>query len=136
MKNKAIPGINIQWPWSQLLLSGKKTVETRSYDIPEKYRGVDLAIIETPGPRGKKDAGITKARIIGTIVFEKTYRFQSVKHWQSEENLHFVPTKDPQYAWSKRDEVWGWVVKSVRKFSKPTIAPKNRGIIFTRKIEI
>ena len=53
-------GINIQSPWSRLLIEGDKCVETRSYPIPEKYVGEDLGLIETPG----KD-GDFKARIIG-----------------------------------------------------------------------
>ncbi len=130
MAKRTIPGINIQWPWSQLLLSGEKTVETRGYDISEKYRGVELALIETPGPRGKKEAGIERSRIIGTIVFEKTYRYQSKKHWQSEERLHHVPTKDPQYAWSNRDEKWGWKVKSIKALKKPMPSPKKKGIVY------
>ena len=51
-----------------MLLSGEKTVETRGYPLPEKYVGCELAIIETPGPRGRREAGIEKARIVGTIV--------------------------------------------------------------------
>ena len=43
--NLVLNGINIQFPISQLILSGDKTVETRTYPIPERYLGVDLALI-------------------------------------------------------------------------------------------
>lgn len=133
---KSIPGINIQWPWSELIVNGHKTVETRSYDIPEKHRGVELAIIETPGTRGKKEAGIDQARIIGTVVFEKTYQYSSQKHWASDESRHRVPVNDPQYRFSSEKPKWAWVVKRVTKFNKPKSAPVKRGIIFATQCKV
>ena len=55
-------GINIQAPWSQLLINSDKCVETRSYALPDKYIGEELLLIETPGKNGK-----FKARIIGIL---------------------------------------------------------------------
>jgi hypothetical protein len=46
-------GINIQAPWSQLLINGQKCVETRSYPLPKNYEGVPLALVETPGKYGQ-----------------------------------------------------------------------------------
>ena len=62
-------GINIQTPWSELLINGDKSVETRSYPLPEKYMGEELALIETPGRYGR-----FKARIIGTITFSHSFK--------------------------------------------------------------
>ena len=52
MKNSVLPAINIQFPISELILSGKKTIETRTYALPEKYIERDLYLIETPGSNG------------------------------------------------------------------------------------
>ena len=46
-------GLNIQTPWSSLLIDGLKTVETRSYHLPLKYEGIELYLVETPGKLGK-----------------------------------------------------------------------------------
>ena len=62
---KTIPGVNIRWPWSKLLLEGTKTVETRSYPLPTGFVGKEIAVIETPGPNGKKN-GIPKSAYYGT----------------------------------------------------------------------
>lgn len=131
-----LPGINIQWPWSSLLLEGKKTIETRSYPIPEKHVGKTLAIIETPGPRGKREAGIVKARIIGTIVFASCKEYHSQEEWQSDEALHLVPTDDPQYQFTRNKPKWGWIVKQVSPLPKHASAPKKRGIVFATKCTI
>ena len=44
-----LPGINIQAPWAEAIVSGRKVIETRFYPMPRKWVGQPLAIIETPG---------------------------------------------------------------------------------------
>ena len=127
----------MQWPWSELLLSGKKTIETRTYPLPEKYKGIELALIETPGPRGKKEAGIEKARIVGTIVFGDSVEYTSEKQWRKDSKRHLVDIKDSQFSWEKRDRhVWGWTVLKVTSLTNPAEVPKIRGIIFAKACEI
>ena len=36
---KRYTALNVQYPISQDILSGEKTIETRTYVIPEKYLG-------------------------------------------------------------------------------------------------
>lgn len=131
-QSRTIQGLNIQWPWSELLLSGKKRVETRSYALPEKLKGVELAVIETAGPRGKKEAGIHKARIIGTIVFESSFRYKNKKEWLADRGRHLVSQDDSLYGFKSEKQKWGWVVKSFTKLDKPAPAPSKRGIIFAK----
>lgn len=134
--SRDIPGINIQWPWSQLLLVGKKTIETRSYSLPEKFRDVELAVIETPGPRGKKEAGILESRIIGTIVFSRSFRYSTKNEWMKDQDKHLVLPSDPQFAFLSGKEKWGWVVKEVTLFERPKPRPSKTGIIFSKSCRI
>lgn len=134
--SKVIPGINMQWPWSVFLLDGEKTVETRSYPLPEKYRNQPLAMIETPGPRGKKEAGITEARITGIITFSDSFQYKTRKQWLADRNRHCVAPDDPHFGFKLDKEKWGWVVASVEKFERPLLAPKKRGIVFATACEI
>ena len=129
---KQLDGINIQWPWSELLLSGAKTVETRSYRLPERLHGVEIAVIETPGKRGKEDAGIVRARIIGTIVFSKSYRYSSKNHWKREYEKHRVPQDDSLYGYKSDKDKWAWIVESFKKLDRPAPPPAKRGIIFAK----
>ncbi len=135
-KSKKLPGLHVQWPWSQLLLSGKKTIETRSYKLPKKYEGVELALIETPGPKGKRLGGIVQARIIGTITFSGCFQYESKRAWQGDRRSHCVDLSDPQYAWGSSAERWAWQVESLKKLKTPKPAPKKRGIVFALNCEI
>lgn len=118
-------GINIQAPWSDLLIGGQKTVETRSYPLPKKYEGVELALIETPGKHGK-----FKSRIIGTITFSHCFEYKTKKDWRSDYARHKVDLTSKFYWWNDKPK-YGWVVSDIVKFDDPVDAPKNRGIVFT-----
>ncbi len=131
MSKRSIPGINIQFPWSELLVSGKKTVETRSYPLPKKFIDVELAIIETPGRLGKKN-GIFKARIIGTIIFSSSKLYPTCASWLADRKFHLVEKEDPMYGFSLLKPKYGWQVASVARLNSPALPPTSRGIIFAK----
>lgn len=124
-------GINIQSPWSKLLIDKIKCVETRSYSLPKKYEGEELAIIETPGRYGN-----FKARIIGTIVFSHSFKYPNKQSWIDDFNRHLVSPKDNNYGWNEDKDKYGWVVSAVNKFDEHQIAPENKGIIFTLDCQV
>ena len=132
---RVIPGVHIQWPWSQLILSGKKTVETRSYPLPKKYLGKALAVIETPGPRGAK-AGVEKSRIIGIVCFSESFQYRTKEEWVRDRKRHLVEQNDPQFAFSHIKQKWGWVVSKVELIENPVAPPKRRGIVFATACRI
>lgn len=119
-------GINIQSPWSGLLINGMKSVETRTYPLPKKYEGVELALIETPGKIGR-----FKSRIIGTITFSHCFKYPDEQAWKDDYNRHKVEETDRNYRWDNNKPKYGWVVSNIRKFDKPVNPPKRRGIIFS-----
>lgn len=135
-KFDVLDGINIQWPWSELLVSGKKTVETRSYPLPEKLRGVEIAIIETPGPSGKREAGISKARIIGTIIFADSYEYKSKQQWLNEHGLHLVEPTDKQFRFIKTKKKYAWTVGLVRRLNQSVAPPAKRGIVLAKNCKV
>jgi hypothetical protein len=118
-------GINIQTPWSQYLINGSKSVETRSYPLPKKYEGVELALIETPG-RNRH----LKTRIIGTITFSHCFRYKNETEWKLDTNRHKVGTDNINYGWDTNKPKYGWVVSKIVKFDEPVDPPKKRGIIY------
>lgn len=119
-------GINIQIPWSFLLINGQKTVETRSYPLPKKYEDIKLALIETPGKYGR-----FKSRIIGTIVFSHSFEYKSKDEWIDDYDRHKVEEFDEFLYWNDTKYKFGWVVSQIKKFDKPISAPQKKGIIFT-----
>jgi hypothetical protein len=119
-------GLNIQCPWSQLLINGDKSVETRSYPLPKKYEGVELALIETPGKYGQ-----FKSRIIGTITFSHYFKYPDEQSWMDDYNRHKVEKLDEFYGWNPDKPKYGWVVSNIEKFDEPIPYLKKKGIVFT-----
>jgi len=130
---RVLKGINIQWPWSELLLSTEKTIETRSYPLPEALRGVPLALIETPGPRGRKEAGILTARITGVITFRESKEYLSKSSWEKDFKNHRVDPKDPNFRFKAGKRKFGWIVESVERLAAPVPPPQKRGIVYATR---
>lgn len=119
-------GINIQCPWSQLLIDGDKCVETRSYPLPKKYEGEELALIETPGKFGD-----FKARILGTITFSHSFKYPDKNAWIDDCARHLVDKDNENFGWKEDKDKYGWVVSNIIKFEEYQSAPDKKGIIFT-----
>jgi len=119
-------GLNVRSPWSTLLINGQKSVETRSYTLPQRLEGVELALIETPGKSAK-----FKSRIIGTITFSGCIQYSSKEQWESDESRHKVDINGGLYSWKDKPK-FGWIVKSVKRFENPVDPPTKRGIIYAK----
>jgi len=124
-------GLNIQTPWSFLLINGDKSVETRSYPLPKKYEGVELALVETPGKYGK-----FKSRIIGAITFSHSFEYPNERSWIDDYQRHKVEQNDSQYGWNYSKPKYGWVVSDIKKFDHHIPAPKKKGIVFTKNCKV
>lgn len=123
----SFPAINIQQPFAGMILSGRKTVETRKYTLPGKYVGRNLFIVETPG----KSGGF-RARIVGIVKFGPSFRYQSREHFRGDWRKHRV-APDSYFDWTDLNPKWGWPIVSVVKTSQVE-CPGIRGIIFTRAV--
>lgn len=126
---KTYTALNIQWPISEMILNKEKTIETRTYPIPDKYLGKDLLMIETPGKNGN-----FKARVVAIINFSECKKYTSKESFYKETNLHCV-TKNSEWAWTNKSK-FGWKIEKVLILDKPFLAPPKKGIIFTNNISI
>jgi hypothetical protein len=131
----SISGINIQYPWSELLVTKKKTIETRGYCLPSKYINQPLAIIETPGKTGKAN-GVNKARIVGVITFSESIEYFTKKQWLADQRRHLVAEDDPLFRFKAGTKKWGWIVEKVQRLRVPTNPPTSRGIVFAKNCEV
>lgn len=125
---KIYSGVNIQWPISQDIVNGSKTIETRTYKIPEKYLNKEIALIETPGPKGN-----FKARTIAIIKFTNCIEYKNKTEFYKDIEKHLV-TKGSSWAWKDKKK-WGWTVEVIKKISPPVLCTQ-RGITFRTNIEI
>ncbi|WP_419172632.1 hypothetical protein [Halobacteriovorax sp.] len=121
-------GINIQWPISELILSGEKVIETRTYKIPDHYLNQEILMIETPGPNGK-----FKSRIVAIIKFTECFQYKNKTDFYKDSKKHCVDKNSP-WAWTDKPK-WGWKVEIIKKLSPP-IKCNIRGITFRKGIEI
>lgn len=124
-------GLNVTSPWSMLLINGDKRVETRSYPLPKRLEGVELALIETPGKYGR-----FKSRIIGTITFSHSFQYPDKQSWKDDYNRHKVEENDKFYSWNENKKKYGWVVSNITKFENPIEPPKKRGIIYVKDCQV
>ncbi|MSP19899.1 MAG: hypothetical protein EXR74_10065 [Bdellovibrionales bacterium] len=128
--SKTYSAINIQFPISQLILSGQKSVETRTYPIPIKYIGVPLLIVETPGKKGS-----FKSRIVGLIRFDECFEYSSERAFYLDFKRHKVD-KNSDWAWEENTSKWGWKIGELKIFSKPFHIRKRIGIKFTVDVKL
>ena len=126
-QKKSYPGINIQWPISELILNREKTIETRTYPIPKKYLNTEMILIETPGPKGK-----FKARTRAIIKFTDCFQYKSKKEFYADFKRHRV-SKDSPWAWTDKTK-WGWKIKWIKKTNRKKVTCK--GIVYTARIFI
>jgi hypothetical protein len=129
-KRILISGINIQWPISELILSGQKSIETRTYPIPKKHIGVPIALIETPGLDG-----IFKARIRGIIKFDQSFEYRSKDDFYKDIKRHRVGP-DSAWKWTSKRKKFGWPVSILTIFETPLDPPKKRGIVFAGNCDV
>lgn len=121
-------GINIQAPIARLILEGKKTVETRTYQIPRAYIGSWMVVIETPGVTGR-----FTARMIGLVRFGESFEYPNRESFYAHSHLHLVK---PDSCWKWKDGVskFGWPVDDVAIFDKPLALKKRSGIRYSKGI--
>ena len=128
MSGKKYTGINVQFPISELIISKEKTIETRTYPIPDRYVGEEMILIETPGKKGK-----FKARMRAIVVFTSCFKYSSEKQFYKDVRRHCV-TRDSDWAWVPGKEKWGWEVVVRRVFKTPLPLKKRSGIVYSKDI--
>lgn len=93
-------------------------------------------MIETPGPKGKKEAGIVKARIIGIVVFSGCVKYQSKSDWENDFEYHKVEKLNEQFVFTLENPKWEWKIERTFAFDEPIPAPQKRGIVFATTCRI
>lgn len=129
MSERSYVGVNIQYPISKDIVSGKKNIETRTYSIPESYLGCEMLLIETPGKSGD-----FKSRIIAIIKFTDCFLYKNKKQFYADVHNHLVTPESP-WAWKDKSK-WGWRVEVVKKIIPPIEVTRRKGIVFTKGLKI
>ncbi len=123
-------GLELQQPFSGMVMSGMKTIETRSYPLPSSLLYKHICLIESkPGKDGVSDLkdfaynrtgneedgkeGETHPRILGTIVFSECFEYESEEQWKQDCDAHCVSV-ETYYDWPRSRNL-EYMIKEERK---------------------
>ena len=84
----------------------EKIIETRTYPLPERLKGIELAFIETPGKKGK-----FKSRVVAIIKFSDSFEYKTKKEFYADIEKHKV-AKNSDWAWKDKSK-HGWIIESL-----------------------
>ena len=112
-------GLELQQPFSSLVLDGSKTVETRSYELPQNLLYKHILIIESKAgedgvsgignlcENNTKDDAAEGAdeqeeypRIVGSVVFGECFEYHTERMWNEDQQKHAVPVGS-YYSWPR-----------------------------------
>ena len=118
-------GLEMQHPWSRLLLNGTKTIETRLYDLPKDLIGRKIFILESqPGKDGVSSIGNVldsndierNIKTVGWVKFDRVSMYRYRAKFEADEKKHLVK-RDSGYGWKEDTKlIYGWVVASKGKY--------------------
>lgn len=126
--------LEVQAPFSRLILSGKKSIETRSYQLPEDLLHTSIVLCESaPGLAGVStlsDSVIESQPgllLIGEIYVSHSKEYTSQEEWDEDRECHQVPS-DSAYEWTPTEigRRYGWYIERVTVYSKPLSVPAMR----------
>ena len=97
-------GLNVQWPFSQLILCGAKSIEVRNYALGHRCiakAGEEVWIVETRGPCASastnavvQDAAIAprrqEAHIVGCVTFSGSQCYESQHSFREDVSAHRI----------------------------------------------
>ena len=137
-------GLNIQWPFSQLLVMGAKTVFVTDSELAPLYSQVrdyeldcrvipktdeEVWVVETKGTHIKASTNAilgrsliaplpSVAQIVGTVRFKGAHPYGSVEDFQNARDRHRIAVGS-KFDWDGSGARYGWRVGSVRALDKP-----------------
>ena len=132
-------GLNIHWPFSQLIMQGAKQKEIRSY--PLGHRGIgqpneEMWLIENPGPRRTADADALvgdltlparpeRTQIIGSVCFSHSDEYETTAAFHDDTHSHRIKRgggKD----WDGKGKRHAWHVCAARPLMSPIATPSDK----------
>lgn len=124
--------LEVQAPFSLYIATGLKTVETRSYALPNELLGRRILLCESVQGTAMVSnitgdavlAGQDGLQIIGEIVINKCVEYKSSEEWEQDRDKHMVPVSS-LYDWSPTPDGrrWGWFIETAVVYDKPKSVP-------------
>ena len=128
-------GLNVQWPFSQLLARGLKTIEVRSYPVAKctvKFAaGEEVWLVETVGQTNHGatpldtvdlDSRPSSARIVAAVTFAESCEYTILADFHADRARHCI-VEGGAKDWSDSKPRFGWRVAHVRRLLQPIPLP-------------
>ena len=122
---------DVRYPWTEQLMSGKKTIETREYPLPSRYLHQTLALYEThveevKEVKEKEDQEEDHQKddcCVGLIQFCSCKEYTSKEQWSQDSDKHGVPSDatSEEFGWVDGIKKYGWEVSFVEKTKKKNL---------------
>jgi len=106
--------LNMFAPYSNALVNGEKTIETRNYQLPNKCKGVRIGIVEIM----PKNLPSKKPELIGEVVFVDCKEYNTKEEWEKDAPYHKVDANDERFGWKKNKKKFGWVVHTWQAYDR------------------
>mmetsp|Transcript_14216 Transcript_14216/g.20100 ORF Transcript_14216/g.20100 Transcript_14216/m.20100 type:complete len:135 (+) Transcript_14216:2-406(+) len=112
-------GLEISFPYSQMVVDGTKTIETRTYPFPKELINKNIHLIESELSRnGTKTKPISKLgdlvksgqdgiNLIGLIIVTDVFEYRSKADWLSDCGKHCVDENDSNFGFKNDTAIFG-----------------------------
>ena len=123
-------GLNIQYPFSQLILAKVKDTEVRDYALghrnianPEE----EMFLIETP-PKNQASAAVVpidlgppprEAQVVGTVSFSKSEQYKQRAAWDQDRRRHRIKRGSALDWQGGQGDKHAWRISQLRCFAEP-----------------
>ena len=118
-------GLEMQDPWARYVLTGAKSIETRSYDLPPALIGRKVAILQSRQGRAgvsavadTLDLSTGTVEVVGWCIFDKVLPYRDPAAFEADEARHMVAC-DTDYGWKvgSTEVIYGWMVSDYGSYA-------------------
>ena len=123
-------GLNIQYPFSRLILAGLKDTEVRDYALGYRniaHPGEEMFLIETP-PKNLASVAVDcthlgppprRAQVVGTVSFSESEKYMTRAAWNRDRKRHCIK-RGSLLDWPcGKGQKYAWRIGQVRRFHEP-----------------
>ena len=150
IQHMSLCGLNIQYPWSRLIMAGRKTTEVRKFALGHYScfsEGDQIFLIETLG-RGSTEGAIvdvevgpppSEAQVLGVVTFAGCFEFRDYDDFHGHRQDTCIAGGSHFDWWSiDAESLFAWVVQDVNVFDRPVkVGQRRKSMLgWTRPVDL
>ena len=118
--------LEVQLPFSELILSRLKTIETRAYPLPEKLLGTKIMLLESQAVSSSSLSSSLgdvilgsdeSVKIVGYIIVDNIVEYNTYEQWDTDRARTCVDRSSKfEYKGDPDERRWGWNIQEAKRF--------------------